>query len=660
MIIPGISNNVIKEANNEDNSHNSSNANLLQGVQKEDKEEKRKNMVKKQRNYGKQVSMFVSSSLKLMTKVDQITQNNNRKKFFDKPSKTRAQFFHKTTTRFIRTKSFTNNKKENSPLYLFSLIDKTDKNTKYGQIHRLIHLYEIVISVLSLISIMLMIADNEIYVQRAINFLVKYAEIDHTSTIPYKEYHLIKNINAKTVENAFRIGNIVISVIIVLCVIMKNITKYEQDILFKRITEYDKFSSSKFVYHMIIESIIGIIFYPPYVNCIFEIHRDSRESYFTLNSFFAIVSLSKLYLAIPLMKHLSIWGNHIAQTIYRNNEIKPSLSLYFKLIYHNSRLRTIAIYIISIIVTISFLIHFVDFASVNRTVGSNHFDSLSETFWLTSNILVGVGAMIFFPSSFCGRFLVIITAVFHWVVYLLIILTIGNYIFLSEEEGRAYMKMKKMFSSDNKEQKAVNVIKMIMIMRKFAERRRQFQTQLVDLTKSDINNKDEEFSFRRSKSTIELQQHTNNLMILEQFFILLLLRFYSLRFLNNYIISSSYSVPIDNMVKRIKSSLEDNVNQTVETFDRTENINDDFLQIAENQLEFKERVENLVGKQKEILNYLMRNFNSLYFKKTKRFKSNGQNEMKKRKSRQYLDIKPKISKLQTKHHLKPKLTVQND
>ena len=658
MILPGISNNVIKEANNEDNSQNSSNANLLQMIQKEDKEEKRKNMLKKQRNYGKQVSMFVSSSLRLMTKIEQSTQNNNRKKFFDKPSKTRAQFFHKTTTRFIRTKSFTNNKKENSPLYLFSLIDKTDKNTKYGQIHRLIHLYEIVISVLSLISIVLMIADNEIYVQRAIDFLVKYAEIENTSTIPYKEYHLITNINAKTVENAFRIGNIIISVIIVLCVIMKNITKYEQDILFKRITEYDKFSSSKFVYHMIIESIIGIIFYPPYVNCFFEIHRDNRESYFTLNAFFAIVSLSKLYLAIPLLKHLSIWGNHIAQTIYRNNEIKPSLSLYFKLIYHNSRLRSIAIYIISIIVTISFLIHFVGFASVNRTVGSNHFDSLSETFWITSNILVGIGEMIFFPSSFCGRFLVVITAIFHWVIYLLIILTIGNYIFLSEEEGRAYMKMKKMFSSDNKEQKAVNVIKMLMIMRKFAQRKKQFQTQL-DLTKSDINYKEEGFSFRRSKSTIELQQHTNNLMILEQFFILLLLKFYSLRFLNNYIISSSYSVPIDNIVKRIKSSLEDNVNQTVETFDKTENINDDFLQIAENQLEFKERVETLVGKQKEILNYLMRNFNSLYYKKTKRFKSNGQNEMKHRKSKQYLNINLKIAKMQTKH-LKTKLSVQND
>ena len=80
MIIPGISNNVIKEANNEDNSQNSSNANLLQMIQKEDKEEKRKNMLKKQRNYGKQVSMFVSSSLRLMTKVEQSTQNNNRKK----------------------------------------------------------------------------------------------------------------------------------------------------------------------------------------------------------------------------------------------------------------------------------------------------------------------------------------------------------------------------------------------------------------------------------------------------------------------------------------------------------------------------------------------------------------------------------------------------
>lgn len=630
--------------NSDEVSQNSSQDNLLQNINNQNKEDKRKNFFSKNHNYGKQVSMFISSSLRLQTRAPDA--QNNRKKFFEKPSKTRAQFFTKSTTRFIRTKSFTKDKKENSPLYLFSLIEKTDRNTKYGQIHHSLLVYDITISILSILSILLTIIDNESFATRSINYLLTFAKMENTPVIPHRYYHLIQTMKINLFENCIRIINGLISFSILIFVIAKYRTKHEQFRLFQKATKHDSMITSGLFIKMVFESIVGVIFFPPYINYIVKTTKGTIISYIPLNSYLSVLTLGKIYLTFPLLKHTTIWGNHIAQTIYRNNKVRQRTFLYLKMMFHNHRFRTIGIITVIIIVILSLFTHFFEFGSIETNiVKDGNFEKLEECFWLITVILIGIGSNKTFPSSFFGRVFTSIAGIIRSLIILLISLTIGNYIFLSEEENRAYVKMKKMFSSENKEQKAVNIIKMMVIMRKFYKRKKAFklQTMVSPQEKTEIRNP--EFSFRR-KQTNE-HQMTKNLMILEQFFILLLLKFYCTRFVNNYVISCAYSVPINNILKRIKTTFEDNVSIMVEVFDTTENVNDDFLSIAETQNEIKDKIEELIEKQNIINKYLLSKFNGLYYKKEKRFKSTKSNDVKRSLVNKALQ-KVNISRVPTK------------
>lgn len=610
---------------NDEASQNSSQDNLLQNLGDQKKEEKRKNFFSKNHNYGRQISMFISSSLRLQTRAPD--NKNNRKKYFEKASKTRALFFTKSVTRFIRTKSFSNDKKGNSPLYLFSLIEKSDRNTKHGQIYHSLLVYDITISILSIFSILLTIIDNESFATRSINFLLKYAKMENTPVISHKYYYLIQTIKINLFENCVRIINGIVSFSILMLLIAKYRTKHAQFLLLKKVTKHDTMITSGLFIKMIVESILGVIFFPPFVNYIVKITKGTIISYIPLNSYLSVLTLGKIYLTFPLLKHTTIWGNHIAQTIYRNNKVKQKTFLYLRMIYHNHRFRTIGITIAIIIVLLSFFTHFFEFGSIETSViKDGGFEKLEECFWLITAIMIGTGSHQTFPNSFLGKVFTSIAGITRTLILLLIYLTIGNYIFLSEEENRAYAKMKKMFSSENKEAKAANIIKIVVTMRKFYQRKKAFKLQTMISLKENSEIRNPEFSFQR-KQTNEIQM-TKNLMIFEQFFILFLLKLYCTRFVNNYMISCAYYVPINNILKRIKTTFEHNVSIMIEAFDTTENVNDDFLSIVETQNEIKEKIEILIEKQNIINKYLLQKFNMLYYNKEKRFKNTRSNIVK--------------------------------
>ena len=85
----------------------------------------------------------------------------------------------------------------------------------------------------------------------------------------------------------------------------------------------------------------------------------------------------------------------------------------------------------------------------------------------------------------------------------------------------------------------------------------------------------------------------------------------------------------------------------VEAFDTTENVNDDFLSIAETQNEIKDKIEELIEKQNIINKYLLSKFNRLYYKKEKRFKSTRSNDVKRSLDNKALQ-KVNISRVPTK------------
>ena len=204
------------------------------------------------------------------------------------------------------------------------------------------------------------------------------------------------------------------------------------------------------------------------------------------------------------------------------------------------------------------------------------------------------------------------------------ILSLSRIVMFTEEENKAYSKLKKLGSIENKEHKACNVIKVICFIKEFYGRTGGF-ARAVD---------------KRNKLTVIAQeQKAQNLFIEEKYILLFLLHFYLKRFVDPNTISSSYSLPMNHCLKRIKNKIKENFNSMMEIFEITENIDvtlNDFLQ---EQYEISEKVSNIVTKQKNILSFLMNRFNEMHLQK-----------MKYKKSCSFVEIKKQMQKNKTKFH----------
>ena len=204
------------------------------------------------------------------------------------------------------------------------------------------------------------------------------------------------------------------------------------------------------------------------------------------------------------------------------------------------------------------------------------------------------------------------------------ILSLSRIVMFTEEENKAYSKLKKLGSIENKEHKACNVIKVICFIKEFYGRTGGF-ARAVD---------------KRNKLTVIAQeQKAQNLFIEEKYILLFLLHFYLKRFVDPNTISSSYSLPMNHCLKRIKNKIKENFNSMMEIFEITENIDvtlNDFLQ---EQYEISEKVSNIVTKQKIILSFLMNRFNEMHLQK-----------MKYKKSCSFVEIKKQMQKNKTKFH----------
>ena len=151
-------------------------------------------------------------------------------------------------------------------IFLKSLKHLNEHSSIYGKISMKIKYCDILLSLLSIISFIVILIDNRIYTSKSLRFLNE--KINENEGI--QSYEILKQLKNRLItknENILRIINIIISILSIVILIIKY--KYQLFLGKKeeRIPDNKSLISSKY---LILECLICLLIYPPCLNIVFS------------------------------------------------------------------------------------------------------------------------------------------------------------------------------------------------------------------------------------------------------------------------------------------------------------------------------------------------------------------------------------------------------
>ena len=462
-------------------------------------------------------------------------------------------------------------------IFLKSLKHLNERSSIYGKIGMKIKYCDILLSLLSIISFIVILIDNRIYASKSLYFLNE--KINENEGI--QSYEIIKQLKNRLItksENILRIINIIISIFSIVILIIK----YNYQLFLgkkeERTPDNKSLLSSKF---LIIECLICLLIYPPYLNIVFTGVTFDNIYALSLNSIIFFFHIIKLYNIVRLIRAFSIFNTRISKTICETYKIELGLSFIIKSELNKRRLRLSLLIIIIICFIISILIKDFECFSFNKKTflngkkGLNDLQNILNTFWLTLVTITSVSYGDEYPRTSFGRILIFILSFFGLVSLGVIIATISEKAEFSPKEKKAFLKIKKIFDPDNKINKGANLIKTLLLLTK------NFKSKNQGNTKSNFQ---------------------------EKIYLLLKLRTESKLFKNEFHVSRVYSMPIHDFVQTMENKLYYNLVDVTKHLEKLESIHEEFDIIKSNQSYINNKLKNIYNFQENICKYL----NELY------------------------------------------------
>ena len=223
------------------------------------KEEKRKHYISStQNNY---LTNYPNSLSKPSFALD--SSQGKSKILSQKGSGTKFLLFRKMSSKFKRERESCS-QTANGPLEIFRTINKK----RYGHIIHKILFYDKIIGILSLLSFIIIVIDNEISIQKINKKTHNLTSNSNFCFLPDELITLIKGVGIGYVENLFRYINVIFSVILVICLIIQYKWYFEINIINNK-QIMNPFVETKNVSIFIIECVVSLIAYPPHINKIF-------------------------------------------------------------------------------------------------------------------------------------------------------------------------------------------------------------------------------------------------------------------------------------------------------------------------------------------------------------------------------------------------------
>ena len=467
-------------------------------------------------------------------------------------------------------------------IFLKSLKHLNEHSSIYGKISMKIKYCDILLSLLSIISFIIILIDNRIYASKSLYFLNE--KINENEGI--QSYEILKQLKNRLItknENILRIINIIISILSIVILIIKY--KYQLFLGKKeeRIPDNKSLISSKY---LILECLIYLLIYPPCLNIVFTGVTFDNIYALSLNSIIFFFHIIKLYNIVRLIRAFSIFNTRISKTICETYKIELGLYFIIKSELNKRRLSLSILILIIICLIISVLIKDFECFSFNKKTllngkkGINDLQNFINTFWLTLVTITSVSYGDEYPRTSFGRLLLFISSFFGLLTVGLIIATLSEKILFNSTEKKAYLKLKRIFNPDNKLNKAANLIKTLL------------------------------FLVRNHKSK---NKENNQSILKEKMCLLLKLRAESKLFKNDLHVSRIYAMSIDNYVHSMENKLYYNLIDITDHLEKIDSIEKDFTIIKTNQVFISNKLKYIVDLQNNINKYLIEfhNYNFL-------------------------------------------------
>jgi len=210
----------------------------------------------------------------------------------------------------------------------------------------------------------------------------------------------------------------------------------------------------------------------------------------------------------------------------------------------------------------------------------NDLQSLLNCFWLIIVTMTTVGYGDYFPKSHLGRFIGVVACIIGMLIVSLIVVSLAVISEFTSEEKKAYSLLKKLQADDNAYNKAIKVIIGVLKLRKLVVRSKQ-----------------------QSKKTNFLK---------ESFILLTTLKKEISSFKNDYKIANSYSLPIDEMLKKLESKIKGDIKQLTENIKKLSSVEGELDKISKQQDDIRSKIEMIMMRQDKIAKYIVKVNNDNY------------------------------------------------
>ena len=356
---------------------------------------------------------------------------------------------------------------------------------------------------------------------------------------------------------------------------------------------------------IIVEGVICIIFYPPFVDKTFPGKYLDVVFVVPLNTIFYFLNCLKIIPIFSFYKSYSQYNSLYSKKILYDKGIKINNNFLMRSIYTRYPL-LLSLFLIVVFACLSsfFLQGIETFAYNKKTQEFNYSSENGLTYSLVKIIWISLKQ---FPGHLTpmipyGKIILYFLGIIGIEFVCFLVLYLNELLDLKPQEQKAYSKLQKLFNPENKIHKAANLIKLTLQKKKL----------LVDfekkkLTDNDILNEKKYVNFLREK----------NRFYLNKFVLTIKTSICCKNFTNEFKIASNYSLPLDDILITFQNRMlenEANANNRVDFYLDVQTLLQNMIKNNEKSIESIIKSNKI---QKEVIKFLLSYYGELISKKEK-------------------------------------------
>ena len=471
------------------------------------------------------------------------------------------------------------------------------KSSRYHFYAYYIRVINNAIITITFISIVLSIVISELYIAKSNEFLNAInPNEEKNKTFYYEGSFFAMEFFAKmderkisTVENGFIYTNMVLNVIVVILLWVKSHFVVNKLLFEQKISMYDGIFSLGLFPKYLVQSLIALIVFPPHVNVIFT--GRAREIYYVypLTAILLLLSYLKIFLIFENCSDFYKFNSKIAKSVCNNNHIKPGYHFSYKCLFKTQPLFFLFFSILSFVVIFASLVHIFELGTFyqDHTIlgkkGINDMRTLVNCFWLIAMTVLSVAFGDVSPRSLFGRVVTFISSVIGIVFLSYVVIYLSTFLELRPKERKAFYKLKRLLDKDNDENKAADVIKCVLHMRRH---HRVFKGSGYNL---------------HSKVCLTFLLYTNVRLFKDP----------------NYV-SAYYAMPVNDLLLFLGKNMQESWEEMNKVLVNCTRIEDDLIRLVKTSKELDEKLSRIASKQSKIKNFLLCRMNEKFKERANR------------------------------------------